>query len=490
MSRRLLAPFLPLSLALAVTADAEAANGSNYIHLINGIDYFFSTSAYTGAPGLRGAWRCFPSEVLHSPTLVTDPANPAFGTYASKVCAVHFNEVTSAGSTMTFPNLTLSTSDGRCHLLRSAGTGWNFGLASTGAATGFAVVGPLSGHGAPATISGTWTIPNITVVNVSGAPNIILSLTFLLDGSFGGLSSVPVPDGDGLTLWLADATNQTGPGLRHYFTGSFDERNLCSGYSFLLSGGSLGAVTSFGFSPAWEFAMGIGTIDATMTNIVTVGASGAGPSGLNAHTSTTAFAQPFDQGSGALTVSVTGTTPFAFTSSTSEFLGFATYDENNVFGGSDRIVMTDIWRYTADGSTHCVNGAAQNPALVTLPTGGPGGPVLSTLGNQPRSVARCDTLAMALLANPATLNAMRHGTTPGGLNVPWFPAAAGSLGLGISGSTGNNGGAVIPIPPLPALVGIQLFSSSLALNASGTAIAKLANDGHSHSNGSALTFFP
>jgi len=294
--------------------------------------------------------------------------------------------------------------------------------------------------------------------------------------AFGSPSAIPVPDGESLTLWHAAPNNQV-PGGNHYWTGSFSERNLCSGYSFLLSGGSLSALTSIGFNPAWEWSTGIGTIDATMTNIVSVGASGS-----SSHSAST---QPFDQGTGSMTVSVTGTGLFSATTSSGEILGFNSYDESNAFGGSSRLVFTNLWGFTSDGSTHCLSGANPNPAAVTLGTGGPGGPMLSSLGNQPRVVAKLDTLALSLAANPIWTAATIHTTSAGGSNIPWFPAAAG-----ISGSTGNGSGFAIPVPPLPSLVGITLFSSSVGLNASGTAIAALANNGHSHSNGTAATFFP
>jgi hypothetical protein len=475
--------------ALAVSVGfgpiAEAGNGSNYIHMLNGIDYFFGIAPYSGAPGLQGIWRCFPSDMLHSPTRVTDPGSPEAGNYASKICAVHQSTNASPFIAVTFPNITLSTSDGKCHFLASGGTALNFGLA-TGTGNGFAVIGPLTGQGTAATVSGAWAIANVGFTNPFSAPNIIIQTILNLVGLFGSPSAVPVPDGEALTLWHADMNTQAA-GNNNYWTGSFDERNLCSGYSFLLSGGSLASVVGIGFNPAWEWSTGVGTVDATMTNVVAVGASGGGPSGLNAHASSTAFASPFDQGTGAMTVSVSGAGLFGATTSGSggDILGYNSYDESNAFGGAGRLVFANLWRLTLDGSPNCTNSPVANPNELTTPTGGPGGPALSPLGTNPRSVAQLDTLALTLAANPLWTGATIHTTTAGGSNIPWFPAAAG-----ISGSTGNGSGFMIPVPPLPTLVGITLFSSSVGLNASSTAIAALANNGHSHSNGSALTFFP
>lgn len=467
-------------------SSAEAGNGSNYIHMINGIDYFFGLGPYTGPPGLRGIWRCFPSELLHSPTRVTDPQSPEVGNYASKICAVHISITGTPGFLIVFPNITLSTSDGRCHFTQSGATALNFGIASVGTGAGFAVIGPLSDQGAPATISGAWAIANVGIVNPAATPATIVQLILNLVGLFsggGGPSAVPVPDGESLTLWTAESNAQVGQGSRMYWTGSLDERNICSGYSFLLSGGA-GPLTGFGFISAFEWSTGIGTVDATMSNVVSVGNSGGGPSGLNAHASTTAFAQPFDSGSGALTVSMSGTGPFGPTSSSGNILGFNSYDESNFFGGSPRLVITNLLSLTVDGSTQCPTSATANPARFELP-GILAGTPLSGLGNQPRSTVAVTGLALTLLANPIWTAATIHSTVAGGSNIPWFPAAAG-----ISGSTGNTGGFAIPVPVLASLVGVQLASASLGMNAGGTAIAPLANNGHSHSNSSVLTFFP
>lgn len=473
-----------LALSVGFGSFAEAGNGSNYIAMLNGLDYFFGTGPYTGAAGLRGTWRCFPSENLHSPTRVVDVNNPSVGTYAAKVCAIHQVVTASPGYFVNWPTIALSSSPGTCHATGSGGL--NFGIGSAGPGVGFFLAGPLDGGGPGAVTA--WVIAGAGFTNPTSAPNFVLESVLNLVGAFnplggGTISAVPIPDGHSMTLFHGEANNQTGAGSRMYYTGSLDERNICSGYSFLLSSNASGLV-GIGFNQAWEWATGVGTLDATMTNIVAVGASGGGPSGLNAHSSSTAFAQPFDQGTGATTVSLTATTPFAFTSAAApEILGYASYDESNQFGGSNRLVAMNLAGLTVDGSTSCLNGT--NPAFLPLATGGAGGPALSGAGNQPRFVAKLDTVALTLLSNPIWIATTIHGTTPGGSNRPWVPGAAG-----ISGSTGNTGGAAIPIPPLPILVGLRMYQSSVGLNAAGTAIAPLANSGHSHSNGTAFNFFP
>jgi hypothetical protein len=470
---------LGLSIGLGSVADA-AGNGSNYIHLINGVDYFFLTGPYSGAiKGGRGIWRCFPSEILHSPTRVVDPADPNFGTYATKVCAIHWTVSGSPAHLLSFPNVTLTASDGKCHFTQSGGTALNFGLASVGVGSGLAVVGPLSGNGVPATNITSTAIVGLSIVNPAGAPNILVQLLLNLTG--GVPSAITVPDGSSLALWHAEDNNQPGFGARQYWAGSLNERNICSGYSFLLSGGLTGTFTGAAFNSAWEWSTGVGTVDATFTNIVSVGASGAGPSGLDAHASTTAFAQPYDAGSGTRTVSVTGTTPFAFTSSTGNIFGFQSYDDTNPNGGGNRLVLGNLWGLSPGGAPVCNNRA---PGFVQLPTGGPGGPTLSTLiPEQPRLVGKIDgTFSTWISLHPFT----GHSTIPGGNNIPWFPAAATKPG----GSTGNTGGVAFTLPPLPALVGLQLFTYSVALNNAGTAITKTFNNGHSHSNGVDILFFP
>ena len=462
-----------LAMSLGFGSMAEAGNGSNYIHLLNGVDYFFLGAPTNG--NLQGIWRCFPGQNLISPTLVTDAANPAVGTYAAKVCAIHMTVNGSPAGPLLFPTISISTSDGKCQFTQSGGTALNFGLASSGA--GLVVVGPLSGNGVAATnLALQITLAGASITNPASAPNILVQLALNLTQIVGSPSTIPVPEGDSMTLWLQENDQQTGPGNRMYWAGSLDERNICSGYSFLLSGnGTIG----IGFNAAWEWSAGIGTLDATMTPAIT--STGGGPSSLNAHAGT-AFLQNFDQGTGTQTISISGTTSFPATSTVGEFLGFAHYDESNTFGGSGKLVILNLSGLEIAGNPVCSNRA---PTFVQLPTGGPGGPVLTPLGNMPRSVAQFDGATTALLSGGFWTLATNHTGIPGGSNIPWFPA-----GAGISGSTGNTGGFVIPIPPLATLIGLEVYTSALSLNGAGTGIAALANNGHSHTNGHATLFFP
>ena len=450
---------------------AFAGNSSNYIHLLNGVDYFFLQPPTQGA--LRGIWRCFPGQDLVAPTLVTDPASPAIGTYAAKVSAIHMTLNSSAGYLFFFPTLSISTSDGACHFLQSSGS-LNFGLVSTSG--GPVVAGPLSDHGVPSSnLALQLVLQGTTFQNPSTGPNILAQFALTIDPIAGLPSTIPIPEGDSMTLWVAESTRQTGQGNRMYWTGSLDERNLCSGYSFMLSGNGN---TALAFHSAWEWSMGIGTLDATMTPIIT--STGGGPTSLNAHAGTS-FSQPFDQGSGVRTVSLTGSTPFPATSTHGEFLGFAHYDENNAFGGSDKLIVLNLWGFDATGVASC----SPSPTFTRLPTGGPGGPALSLQQNAPRVSARIDALVWTLLANSAWIASTTHRGMNGGSNVPWFPA-----GAGVSGSTGNTGGSVCPLPTTATLVGVELYMSGVSINAAGTAIEPLANSGHSHTNGGSLRFFP
>src|SRR5688572_9279297 len=87
--------------SLGFAASALAGNGSNFQQLMNGEDFFYGGFFNPNNPvGTHGVWRCIPSDVLQSPTLVVDPAQAGFtqGTYAAKVSSLHFAVAGSAGS--------------------------------------------------------------------------------------------------------------------------------------------------------------------------------------------------------------------------------------------------------------------------------------------------------------------------------------------------------------------------------------------------------
>lgn len=475
------------ALALAAFgATANAGNGSNYMHLTNGIDYFYGKAPTLG--NNAGIFRCFPADMLYSPTKVVDPANTpgTVGQYASKVCAFHVTVSASAGKTLNFPIFSLSSNNGDCAFLQSGGAGGlNYALASFGPSQ-VAVVGPANSPTANP-INLLAAVGGLTFVNPFTGPGTAFTLFFNLGQIFGSPSTIAVPEGDSLVVWLQDDPNLTGAGNMQYWTGSQDELNICSSWSFLFSGGP-GLV--FAFIPAFEWALGIGTLDATLSTYVSSveGTLGIGAGGADAGIAA-ALAQKYDSGSGSRTISLTGQFSFGGGGSLgSNVLGFNSYDESNPFGGSNRIVMLNLWSLDVSGTPVCALGNHLNPpgTQVILPTGGPGGPPLSTLiPQQPRLTGKVDSVTTALLANGLWVNGTKHASAFGGINFPYFGAAAG-----LSGGTGNTGGFAFPIPPLSSLIGVELYAWSLNLNPSGTAIAKTANNGHSHTNGYPFTFHP
>jgi hypothetical protein len=468
---RLAVAGLALSAVMFTAPQATAGNGSNYVHLTNGLDYFFGKTPPAG--NLVGIWRCFPSEMLHSPTLSLTGTLP--GTYSTKVCAVHINVTASPGSTIAFPTIALSSSLGNCDFITSAG-GLNFGLFSV-SGFGTIIAGPLTSNAGPATVNLLAGVAGAALPSPSAAPNVIVLITLNLAGVFG--QTIDVPENESLVLWVQDDPNQFGTGTMQYWTGSFDERNLCSGYSFLFSGGTF---TAFAFVPSFEWAIGFGTQDATLTTAIN--SLGAGPSSLNAHDALNGFTPGFDAGTGSRTISITGTggTGIGSASIGSEFIGFNIYDEN---GASNRLGVLNAWGFSTAGAT-CNNRASST--FIKLPTGGPGGGVvLGAIPEKPRSVGQFDVLANALLANGIWIASTNHATAAGANNLPYFPAAAINGG---SNAGGNVGGFPIPIPPFPTLPGIELFAWNFNVNPGNTFLDYGAAGGHKNTNGYSMLFFP
>lgn len=470
---------LTTALALSVGlfgASAHAGNGSNYLHLLNGVDYFFGKTPPNG--NLVGIWRCFPSEILHSPTRVVDPnATPVtVGQYATKLEAMHITINGSPGSTLDFPTTALSSSPGDCRFLTSGGTAVNYFLASV-AGFGTVVVGPANGGGFGA-VNLLAGVGGLTILNPAAAPNIIVQLAVNLTAVFGSPSTITVPENESLVYWVQDDPNQTGVADWQYWTGSFDERTLASSYSYLFSG-STGTV--FAFVPQFEWSIGLGSLDATLTTAIR--SFGGGPSLLNAHDPASGFlgAAGFDQGTGTRNISISGTTPP--NSTVGDVLGFAHYDNHNVNGGTNKLIFANLFRLVLPSPVTPVGHYAAT--FINLhPLAG--GPALSpAIPQNPRITIALDLVTSALLANPLWTGGTTHGGAAGASNVPWFPAAAG-----VSGSTGNTGGFQIPIPPLPSIPGLDLGFSAVSLNAAGTAIAKTANNGHSHTNSYNVFFQP
>jgi hypothetical protein len=474
--------------SVGFAATALAGNGSNFQQLTNGIDYFFGGFLNPQAPvGTHGTFRCVPSDVLHAPTLVVDPAWAGFtqGTYAAKVNAIHFTACASTGITAVWPNITLSSSDGDCRF--APGGVLNYGFASSAAffgvgGFGWMGVGPLNGT-TPGAVNLLALIGGLTfggpfTAGPTGAT--VYGLALDLTALFGSPSTITVPGGESLTYWIAEDLVQ-GPLDYQYWVGSLDERNICSGMSFFASaiGTPNGAV--FAFQSSLEWGMFVSTLDATLMAAVAPSAFGVGGTDT---TMALGGLNPMDTGTGGRTLSLTGATPEGGNGLGFESLSFNSYDCANAFGGSGKLLFCNLMAVNALGTPSCGPWTA---GYFGVPTGGPGGPVLSTLIPQnPRITGQLDAVALNLISNPVWTTLTLHAVAPGGNEYPMFPGFAAAMG----GSTGNQGGFGIPVPNLAQLVGIQLYFSGVGLNAASSAIAKTANNGHSHQNGYAVLMFP
>ncbi|MBI4878502.1 MAG: hypothetical protein HY812_02425 [Planctomycetes bacterium] len=322
-------------------------------------------------------------------------------------------------------------------------------------------------------------IGGLAFVNPAPGAGYIVQVALNLTTLFGSPSSIAIFEGESVTLYVADDPTQCGAPLTwQYWTGSVDERNLCSSYSFLWSQGT-GYV--FAFVPWFEWAIGLGSIDATMTTVVQH--DPAFDVGLyDAHSPTAGFSPGFDQGSGSQTLSLAGPAGLG------DFLGFAVYDDPNFYGGTGRLACGNIWGYDLTAAGTCVN-RASNPSFIFFPTGGPGGPVLSGIWPQmPRCVGKIDTLFTALLANSIWVMSTNHSTAPGAMNIPWWPGSFGQNSG--SNASGLSGGFPIPVPQLPVLIGLDLFFWDWATDGSNSFLDHNQNKGHALSNGYYVLFFP
>lgn len=461
--------FAAIAATVAFAAGAYAGNGSNFIHLTNGADFFYLKN--TAPVGLNGIWRCFPGDMLHSPTKTISAVGtvPA-GTYASKLTAMHIVPTASTGLVITYPSMVLTSSDGDCRFLN--GSALNYGLFSAGGSgLGLFIGGPLNGPGGVVNLLAG--AAGVALPNPTPGPGFIFNLIISLDFTgVGGPSTIAVPAGESLVYWVADNPN-IGPGAMQYWTGSQDEQNLCSSTSFLLSAGT----TVFAFIKPFEWTIAVGTLDATNTSAITpntLAPAGAADTNQNPVN----FTNLIDQGSGSRTISVTGA------GKGSESLSVAAYDEDNAFGGSNRLYFLNLMAVNIQASPSCGPWSA---GYFAVATGGPGGPTLSNLIPQmPRLTGKLDNISILLIQNPVWTFATVHGEQLGALDEYWFANNPGP----ISGSSGNNGGVAIPIPALAQLIGVELYLFSASMNAAGTAIAKTANNGHSHGNGYPIFFHP
>jgi hypothetical protein len=453
---------LALSAVMMAGTRAEAANGSNYIHLMNGLDYFYAKTPPAG--NLTGIWRCFPSEMLHSPTLVIDPASAEVGNYATKIVTMHMVVTASVGKLITFPTVALTSAPGTCDFTVSGAL--NYALFSV-AGFGTIIGGPTS-PGGPAAVNLLAIVGNVQLPNPAASFATIVEIALNLSALFGSPSTVAVPEGETLVFWVQDDPNQFGAGTMQYWTGSQDEQYLCSiSHSFLFSGSSS---LAFSLIPAAEWAIGLGTLDATATPAIT--SNGPGPSGLNAHDALQGFNPGFDQGTGTLTISNTGFL------GAGETLGFAVYDENNQYGGA--------WRL-AFGNLPGVFGTCAGYTPTPWPSGF-GGPVLSgAFPTLPRSVLVLDPLSSLLLGNPIWLLSTNHSTNVGGLNRPWVPGPADVSG---GNMTGNHAGFGIPLPISPAIPGLLINWANFAVDPTDSFLDHGGALGHSLSNSYQTLFFP
>lgn len=458
----------------AFSASAMAANSSNYIHATNGIDYFFNTGGGTptlgnpfvtpGGTAPFGFWDCYNKEMLYAPTLVVNPTDPLVGTYAAKVSGIEINFTAAAGANIFFPLVVLSSGNGTCTFVTSAGLNW--GLA-TGFGNGFlAIVGPTSGSA----LSILAAVANIGVANPNLGNGFIYTLALDV-GTLFGTSAITVQEGHDLTLFVHANPNQTSA-LPNGWTWSGDEKNLCSSHSYMVNTVTTG-IFAFAFVTTVEWGMGVKTLDGVLNTYTT--SLGAGASGLNANA---AFG--IDNGAGAQTLSITGAYPSLGAALGSENLGFLTYDSDHPAGGSGRYVLGNVV-----GFRSCFN------TTLTLPTGGPGGPVFSfAIPQAPRLAGKFDALSTALAnLGPTWVAISGHDTAVGAVNVPWYPTPS----AGAAGAVGVTGGFAVLVPPLPTLPGIELLWYSTPLNAP-VAIAAfldpLVNNGHSNTGTYPLQFHP
>lgn len=450
------------ALLVGVTASiADAGNASNYVHLVNGIDFVMpqasSAPSIFNTPGgtaLYGVWNCIDKESLYAPTKVVDPGDPSFGHYAAKLDAVEINVTHAPGGPIQFPLIVLSSGPGTCTFLTSAGPNWSV---ASGFGNGFrAVVGP-SGTAA-ATIRAAF--PNVSFPNPNVSASTIYTLALALTG--GASSALTIPEGENLTIFVHGDPNQTSSAPEG-FAGSSDERALCSSHSYLVNSFASGAMMPrmFAFTPSTEWALGVSSIDAVLQAYVPATPGSGGANG--------AFG--IDGGSGAADISVSPFGPGQF--------GFLVRDDDHP-GGCGRFVLGNV-----AGFRSCFN------VGLALPSGGPGGPLISTsIPQHPRLVGQPDAMTSAMfLSAPQWLMLTGFDTAPSAINGPWLPVPSN----GPVGASGVTGGALLTVPNHPMLPGIELLWWSHPLNgplATASALDPNVNNGHSNTLSCAMRFVP
>lgn len=464
-------------------SSADAGNGSNFWHYQNGVDYYF----FYAFPPQSGsaAWRCFPGAINHAPTKVVNANDVNVGTYASKIETLWFNVVAggaAGGPPIVFPYIAVWSNTASCAIATTAGVNWGL---FTGAGIGQVILGgPLNG----ANLQLNFLATNIVIPGGAALGFINTIRLDVVPSAVGAPSAITIPEGSTTALVSADSWTQ-GPGAGQYFTGSVDDRKVCSAFgnsgTLLATAGSTAFLVfqpfiATGGAPPFlpiEWGNAVSTIDATVE--IGINTAGPGPAGLNPGAT---YAAPYDAGNNGV-VSITGTTLNAPT--LGEIFGIQSYDDNNAFGGSAHLSLLNLSGIQA-GYPAPIPMCPTAGGLMNVPTGGAGGPALSlAIPQHPRSTGKFDFVTNNLLANPFWTSSTIHQVAPFAINYPWFPTLAKC-----GGSTGNNGGAQILIPPLPTLVGLEVGLWQLCMNPAGTAVAKLVNNGHSHTNIVPIGFAP
>jgi hypothetical protein len=514
---------IALACAAFCSTQAQAGNGSNYIHLMNGVEYAFSPLPLVDQTQnfFNGIWRCFPADMTHAPSLVKNPNEPLFGTYSLKVNTVHIN----AGGNkpiFDFPNVVLSSNYGDCRFLTTAvAQQINFAPVNfTGipAALNLAVIGPMND---PAPTPNPLQDINVHflvggVQIASAGPGLAQLLFVNVFNIFQGTSAIPVSEKENVTLWVRESHSQSVPGGVQYWMFSGDERMVCTAQSssFLAFQSAAGPITvgqlratAGATIGGLEWGIGLGVEDATTNAVVNSIQNGvAGGGGIpNANSDVTwppagpGMNPPggFDAGQASRKISLSGTSLHASSSLGGETLGFASYDELNHHitnlghTANGRIVLMEL--YQADPvafgtitAPDCHDrsmitpapGSFSNGPLVVLsglsgsrivgdffPAGG--APPDPQQGPYPSGSA-FTVFAPAFVASAGWLVVTSHDTLVGGIDLPYLPLPT----LLVSGATGRSNvgtGTDFPLPPpasvtVPFAAGLKMLAYSWPLN--------------------------
>lgn len=418
----------------------------NYVFLMNGIDAVAPPLETAGGQN-TGIFRVFDSKILHAPTKVTF-ASSELGKYAAQIDAIEFGIVVDPLlPVITIPLVMLSQFPGP----HSPSLGATF--VQTPSSFGGGLLGVTEAGGTV-----LWEASNLIIPIAPTFPCAVTQVTIPLN------PPIAVTEGENLLLYIADSPANTVLGPNQHFVFSDDEKNLCESFSHTLDTSG----TFVQSMPNEEWFAGVTVVDAV--TVIATQSCGAGAKGLNAQD---AFG--LDAGSGGRTFSLSGS--YGGCTLGFDSLGFLTYDNASSIGGTGHIIIANIAGI----------GVACGVPGIALPTGGAGGPVLSTaIPEQPRIVCKLDAFANSLIGNTFWVAATLHDSCPGGVNVPWYPIPATN-----AGATGVTGGFTVPIPAIPSLVGIEMCVCSVATNdKTHTALGRVLDSGHAHSMSYGVVFYP